>query len=207
MYTLMIHCFSRSEQQHMQTPIPEARFLSRQLHQSRAQLIIAACGLITATRYRYPQKPANPALARRVLPSQPVRIRPLVYELHPFFAMTAFSISLSRLRSTTGFFNFVFSSRNCFASCASFTSIPPYFAFHAYRVCFDTPTSRATSSTLRPASNCFSAPIICASVCLLFDILFPFPSTKSYSISCGFRGAGQNVDGKKIGRASCRERV
>src|ERR1700674_2994630 len=38
-------------------------------------------------------------------------------------------------------------------------------------VCFDTPTSRATSSALRPASNCFSAPIICASVCLLFDIL------------------------------------
>jgi hypothetical protein len=42
-------------------------------------------------------------------------------------------------------------------------------------VCFDTPTSRATSSALRPASNCFSAPIICASVCLLFDMpLSPF---------------------------------
>jgi hypothetical protein len=35
-------------------------------------------------------------------------------------------------------------------------------------------TSPATSSTLRPASTCFSASIICASVCLLFDIL-PFP--------------------------------
>jgi hypothetical protein len=31
-------------------------------------------------------------------------------------------------------------------------------------------TSRATSSALRPTSSCFSAPIICASVCLLFDI-------------------------------------
>ena len=34
-----------------------------------------------------------------------------------FFAITAFSISLSRLRSITIFFNFVFSSRTCFASC------------------------------------------------------------------------------------------
>jgi hypothetical protein len=65
------------------------------------------------------------------LPPQPVCVRPLVYELHPFFAISAFNISLSRLRSTTSFFNFVFSSRNCFASCASLTSIPPYFAFQA----------------------------------------------------------------------------
>src|ERR1019366_5382187 len=40
-------------------------------------------------------QPANPALARCILQPQPVRIRPLVYELHPFFAMTAFSISAS----------------------------------------------------------------------------------------------------------------
>jgi hypothetical protein len=38
---------------------------------------------------------------------------------------------LSRLRSTTSFFSRVFSSRNCFASCASLTSIPPYFALRA----------------------------------------------------------------------------
>src|ERR1035441_1774339 len=131
MHALVIHCFSRSQQQHMQTPISEARLLPRQLHQSHAQLVIAARCLIAVTRYRHPQQPANPALARCVLPTQPTRVRPLVYELHPFFAMTAFSISLSRLRSTTSFFNFVFSSRNCFASCASFTSIPPYFAFQA----------------------------------------------------------------------------
>jgi len=42
---------------------------------------------------------------------------------------------------------------------------------HLRRVCaLDTPTSRATSSTFRLASTCFSAPIICASLCLLFDI-------------------------------------
>src|ERR1019366_251900 len=55
-------------------------------------------------------------------------------------------------------------------------------------VCFDTPTSRATSSTLRPASNCFSAPIICASMCLLFDIpSSPFhlgrPAGKEHSVA------------------------
>jgi hypothetical protein len=32
---------------------------------------------------------------------------------------------------------------------------------------------RATSSTFRPASTCFCAAIICASVCLLFDMLRP----------------------------------
>src|SRR5277367_4860400 len=115
----------------MQSPIPKARFLSRQLHQLRAQWFIAARGLVAVTRHRHPHQPANPALARCVLQPQPVRVRPLVYELHPFFAISAFSISLSRLRSTTNFFSFVFSSRNCFASCASLTSIPPYFAFQA----------------------------------------------------------------------------
>ncbi len=43
-------------------------------------------------------------------------------------------------------------------------------------VCFETPTSRATSSAFRPASSCLSAPIICASLCLLFDIV---PETNS----------------------------
>src|SRR5277367_5830666 len=37
-------------------------------------------------------------------------------------------------------------------------------------VFFDTPSSRPTSSARRPASNCFNAPIISASLCLPFDI-------------------------------------
>src|SRR5581483_1524906 len=45
-------------------------------------------------------------------------------------------------------------------------------------VCFDTPSSRATSSVARPASTCFSAAIICASLCLLMLIRFPFPSSE-----------------------------
>src|SRR6266581_7015675 len=53
-------------------------------------------------------------------------------------------------------------------------------------VCFETPTSRATSSAFRPASSCLSAPIICASVCWLFDINSPFRNVKLYSVVCGF---------------------
>jgi hypothetical protein len=45
----------------------------------------------------------------------------------------------------------------------------------------DTPTSRATSSTFRPASNCFSAPIISASVCLLFDIPLPLSFVRNHT--------------------------
>jgi hypothetical protein len=47
--------------------------------------------------------PQNPALTDRVLLAQPVRLRPSVYELKPFFAITSFSISRSRLRSATQF--------------------------------------------------------------------------------------------------------
>src|SRR5713226_8030838 len=139
MHPLVIHLLSLAPQQNLQSPIPEARLLPCQLHQPQPQLFVAirAACLVAVTRHRHPQQPANPALARCVLHPQPARLRPLVYELHPFFAITAFSISLSRLRSTTSFFNFVFSSRNCFASCASLTLMPPYFPFQALIVCFD----------------------------------------------------------------------
>jgi len=131
MHSLVIHCFSRPRQQHMQPPISGPRLLPRQLHQPRPQLVIRACRLIAVTRYRHRHQPANPALARCVFHPQPTCIRPLVHELHPFFAISAFNISLSKLRSTTSFFKRVFSSRNCLASCASLTVTPPYFAFHA----------------------------------------------------------------------------
>src|SRR5215469_13261864 len=55
-------------------------------------------------------------------------------------------------------------------------------------VCFDTPTSRATSSALRPASSCFSAPIICASVCLLFDIPLPLSFVRNHTRTCSESG-------------------
>src|SRR5262249_40163833 len=40
-------------------------------------------------------------------------------------------------------------------------------------VCLLTPCSRATSSVVRPASTCFSAAMICASVCRLLLIVLP----------------------------------
>jgi len=41
------------------------------------------------TGYRYPISRQTLVLARCILASQPVRVRPQVYKLHPFFAMTA----------------------------------------------------------------------------------------------------------------------
>src|SRR3974390_1518461 len=131
MHPLVIPSLAVSLQQHLQSPIPEPRFLSRQLHQPPAQLFIAALGRIPIARRRHPHQTAHATLAHPVLRPQPFRTRAIGYEPHPFFAITAFSISRSRLRSTTSFFSRAFSSLNCFASCASLTSIPPYFAFHA----------------------------------------------------------------------------
>src|SRR5207237_1134626 len=73
----------------------------------------------------------GPPLAEGILLLHLLDSRLQGYELHPFFRITDCSASLSRLRSATSFRSRVFSSRNCFASCAWLTSIPPYFAFHA----------------------------------------------------------------------------
>jgi hypothetical protein len=51
-------------------------------------------------------------------------------------------------------------------------------------VCFDTPTSRATSSALRPASICFNAPIICASECRLLNISYPSFFRTNHTPTC-----------------------
>jgi hypothetical protein len=50
------------------------------------------------------------------------------------------------------------------------------------------PTSRATSSASRPASNCFKAPIISASVCLRFDILLPLSFVRNRTRTCSESG-------------------
>jgi hypothetical protein len=53
------------------------------------------------------------------------------------------------------------------------------------------PCSRATSAAVRPASICFSVPMICASLCLLLLILAPVRNPKIISALCGFKGACQ----------------
>src|SRR5207247_5420450 len=87
--------------------------------------------LVAITRYRHRHHPTRPPLAEGILLLHLLDSRLQGYELHPFFRITDCSASLSRLRSATSFRSRVFSSRNCFASCAWLTSIPPYFAFHA----------------------------------------------------------------------------
>src|SRR6059058_6201017 len=146
----------------MQSSIPEPRLLPRQLHQLRPQWLIAAPRLVAVSRDRHHDHTARPPLAEGILLLHLPDSCLQRYELHPFFRITDCNASLSRLRSATSFLSRVFSSRNCFASCAWLTSIPSYLCF-----------SRATSSTARPASTCFKAAIICASVCLLRDMLIP----------------------------------
>src|SRR5271167_4430515 len=93
--------------------------------------VIAANALIAIARHRHRHHTARPPFTEGVLLSYLLDSRLQDRELHPFFSITHCSASLSRLRSATSFRNRVFSSRNCFASCAWLTSIPPYFAFQA----------------------------------------------------------------------------
>src|SRR5437016_6306408 len=144
----------------MQPTIPKTRLSPRQLHQLRAQWLIRPLDAIAVGRHRQHHQSARSPLAEGVVLLHLLDSRLPGYELQPFFLITDCSASLSRLRSATSFRSRTFSSRSCLASCAWLTSIPPYLAFQAYSVCFDTPSSRATSSTARPASTCFKAPII-----------------------------------------------
>src|SRR3984885_10965214 len=115
----------------MQSPVSEARLLSGQLHQTRTQVFILASCLITDARNCDHQKAARSPLAEGVLLFDMLDSCLHRYELHPFFRITDCSASLSRLRSATSLRRRLFSSRSCRASCASLTSIPPYFAFQA----------------------------------------------------------------------------
>ena len=127
---LVVHSLSLTLHQYLQSPVPVARLLSGQLHQLLPEQFIRSTRTVLVTRYRHRHQPAHPALTGFVLTVKPLRIRPPVYELRPFFAITAFSISLSRLRSATNRFKREFSSSNDRKRCASLASIPPNFAFH-----------------------------------------------------------------------------
>src|SRR5579864_1240359 len=197
MQPLQVHPLARPAEQHVQPAIAEPRLLPRQLYQPRAQWLVRATRLIPTSRDGQQHQTTGPSLTEGVLLTHLLDSCLHRYELQPFFRITDCNASLSSDRSATSLRSRAFSSRSCLASCACVASIPPYFAFHAYSVCLLTPTSRATSSTLRPASTCFSAAIISDSVCLLRDILLtlfrPRRNAKSYSDVCGFRRAGQHT--------------
>src|ERR1700720_3771874 len=129
MHPFVVHHFSASLQQDMQPPISKARFLSRQLHQAYSQPFIAPPGSVAITRYRHRHQKTRPPLAEGILSAHLPDSRLQDCELHPFFRITDWSASLSKLKSATNFFRRPFSSRSCFPSGTSFTSIPPYFAF------------------------------------------------------------------------------
>src|SRR5690348_7758220 len=171
--SLVVHPLTRPTEQHVQPAVSEARLLPRQLHQPGSQGLVAAPALVAIGSRCHQHQCAGPPLTEGVLTSHLPDSCLHRYELQPFFRITDCKASLSSDKSATSLRSRLFSSRNCLASCASLALMPPYFAFHEYSVCLLTPTSRATSSALRPASICFSAAIISASVCRLRDMLFP----------------------------------
>src|SRR5689334_15676815 len=118
----------------------EARVLLSQRGQTLPQRVLAwpVSRLIPMARCRHIHQLAGLALAHRVLRADRSHILPRLpelrlhaYELYPFFRITNCSASLSRLSSATSFLRRAFSSRSAFTSCASLTSIPPYFCFQA----------------------------------------------------------------------------
>ena len=109
-FPLVIHVHSASVQMNVQTAIAEPRLLPRQLDQPLAQLFIASPASIPKTRHRNLHQPADSLLARLIISAQPAHFFPQLYEPHPFFEITAFNISLSKLKSATNFFSRWFSS-------------------------------------------------------------------------------------------------
>ena len=131
MHTLVVHVRAFASQQHMQTPIAEARLFASQCNQTRSKGVVALARLVAIARNWDKQHTTSPALTEgELLPDMLDRCLHRC-ELHPFFSITDCRASLSRLRSATSFRSREFSSRNRLASCASLTSMPPYFDFQA----------------------------------------------------------------------------
>src|SRR5437868_10815087 len=154
----------------MQSPVSIAQLLPGDLDQILPQLLVVVrLRLITVAAPIQFDELAGCAFAVLVFLHQQTHAPPLAYKLQPFFRITAFNASLSRLRSATMCFSRRFSSSSSFSRRASFTSSPPNLLFQVYRVASLTPNSRATSDTFRPASICFSTPMICSSVYRVFS--------------------------------------
>jgi hypothetical protein len=151
----MVNRFSAAPQQYMQAPIPESRLFPRQLHQPHPQPFIAPLALIAVAGYRHRHQAAGSPLAEGILLPHLPHSRLQDCELHPFFRITDCNASLSRLRSATSFRSRVFSSRNCFASCASLTSIPPYFAFQVDLWAYQNGVRMEFSRPGKPTDNAF----------------------------------------------------
>src|SRR5229473_243721 len=93
-YPLVVHVQALFLQLQLQPPVSPARLLSRRFHQPLAQRLIAPPAHIPLARLRHSYQLADPPLAHQKIPPQPVHFPPPLYELHPFFSITAFSMSL-----------------------------------------------------------------------------------------------------------------
>src|SRR5262249_146061 len=104
------------------------RTLPRQIRQILPQFLIPARpGSIPATAAIHFQQLASPALAHRKPIAEQRHIRATAHEPHPFFAITAFNISLSSVRSATTVFSRRCPPPSCPKRLASSLSTPPYF--------------------------------------------------------------------------------
>src|ERR1043166_2800330 len=145
--------------------------LPRQRHQCFSELLIfVRLCFVAICRAVHTEEPAGMTFAQLILIHQLSDIPPRAYKLQPFFRITDFSASLSRLRSATISFSRRFSSSSVRSFFASLTSMPLYFDFQLYSVWSVTPTSRANAFADRPASSCFTAAMIFSSLCFVFFI-------------------------------------
>src|SRR5581483_5635698 len=125
-----VHRPALSGQHRPQTPVAIARLLSRQVEQRLPQLGVAVrSGVVTVTGAVHFQKPASLPLADAIFRHRERHVPPRAHKLHPFFRITPFSTSRSRLRSATISFRRRFSSSSARNRLASETSMPPYFDF------------------------------------------------------------------------------
>src|SRR5258708_33699163 len=117
-------------QQRMQSPLSVPRLLPGQFDKGFPQLHIPVRPrLVTITAPIHSQQLAGPALTHLEPFTGECHVLPHTGKPQPFFWITAFRTSLSRLRSATRCFRRRFSSSSPFSFCASLTSIPPYFDF------------------------------------------------------------------------------
>src|SRR5947208_4924238 len=117
-------------QQHAEPPVTISRTLSSQRDQLVPQhRVVVGSRLISIAGTIHAHELASLALAVAILGNHQRHILPATYKLQPFFRITAFSASRSRLRSATMCFSRRFSSSSSFNRRASLTSRPPYLLF------------------------------------------------------------------------------
>src|SRR5579872_7069591 len=149
----------------MQPAIAKAPELVRQLAQALPQpLVLGSPAAIATGSTPQPHQPAGASLRDRYFREHHYDRLPPHLRAYHFFATTACNACLSSVRSATRCFSRRFSSSKARRRLASLTSIPPYFAFHRYRLPRVIPCRRHSSPGSTPASHSFRMAMICSSL-------------------------------------------